>query len=228
MRGQPRERRGDAPAARGRRRRRCGSATAGSTSVVRTTTLTVLDRAPDRLDEAAAEYRLGWPPGGGAEIGLVVERAPSSRIAPAPVADASARRSRRRRAVTERLGSGAEVRCDHDLFDGVGAALPPRPAPAAHRDSGRLRALRRHPLVRGARSAATRLITALQVLPFEPDDRRGHAALPGPPHRPRGRRVHRPGARQDHPRAAGAARWPTAARSRSSPTTAPSTPRRCS
>ena len=135
----------------------------GLDEVIRTTTLT-FSPAPDRLDEAGAEYRLRLAPGGGTELDLVVA-ATVEPDAPAPVVTYG-EALRRRRTVTERL-AGAEVRCDHDLFavwvqrsrrdlhllltetpDGfVPYAGIPWYVAAFGRDA---------------------LITALQVLPFEP------------------------------------------------------------
>ena len=132
---------------------------------MRTTTLSFTP-APDRLDATGAEYRLVLKPGSSTEITVVASAA--SQPAPPPAALGYGEALRRRRAVTEPLDrGGTEVRSDHDLFavwvarsrrdlhllltetpDGFVpyAGIPWYVAPFG-RDA---------------------LITALQVLPFEP------------------------------------------------------------
>jgi glycogen debranching enzyme len=113
VRGHPRERRGVALPAR------IGVAEAelgyrGLDDVVRTTTL-AFSPAPDRLDAAGAEYRLVLKPGLSAEITMVASAALQPAAAPIPLGYGEA--LRRRRAVTESLDrGGTEVRSDHDLF----------------------------------------------------------------------------------------------------------------
>ena len=83
----------------------------GLDNVTRTTTLS-FSPAPDRLDETEAAYQLTLAPGGRAELTLVADAA-SPMEQPAPGYGEAVRR---RRAVAERLG-GAEVRSNHDLFE---------------------------------------------------------------------------------------------------------------
>jgi glycogen debranching enzyme len=135
----------------------------GLDDLTRTTTLT-FDPPPDRLDETGAEYRLTVAPGKSVELTVVVSAAVQPAAPPPALSYGEA--LRRRRAVAARLDS-AEVRSNHDLFevwversrrdlhlllteteDGFVpyAGIPWYVAPFG-RDS---------------------LITALQVLPFEP------------------------------------------------------------
>jgi len=162
VRGHPREHRGELlpPGVDGATVR---LAYRGLDKVIRATTL-AFSPAPDRLDESGAEYRLTLAPGASAELTLVVS-ATTEPDAPPPVLGYG-EALRRRRAVIERL-DGAEVRSNHDLFevwvarsrrdihllltetpDGMMpyAGIPWYVAPFG-RDA---------------------LITALQVLPFEP------------------------------------------------------------
>jgi glycogen debranching enzyme len=83
----------------------------GLDDLTRTTVLS-FSPPPDRLAETEAEYQLTLAPGGRAELTLVVDAA-APREPPAP---GYGEALRRRRAVTERLGS-AEVRSNHDLFE---------------------------------------------------------------------------------------------------------------
>jgi glycogen debranching enzyme len=85
----------------------------GLDDVTRTATLT-FSPPPERLDETGAEYRLTLAPGGSAELTLVVDAA--TQPEPSAPALGYGEALRRRRAVTERLG-GAEVRSNHDLFE---------------------------------------------------------------------------------------------------------------
>jgi glycogen debranching enzyme len=162
VRGHPRERRGELlPAVVSPTTVRL--AYRGLDKVIRTTTLT-FSPAPDRLDETGAEYRLTLAPGAGADLTLVATATTEPDV-PAPALD-YAEALRRRHDVTARL-DGAEVRSNHELFDlwvarsrrdlkllltetpdGVVpyAGIPWYVAPFG-RDA---------------------LITALQVLPFEP------------------------------------------------------------
>jgi glycogen debranching enzyme len=162
VRGHPRERRGELlPAVVDGATVRL--AYRGLDKVVRATTL-AFSPAPDRLDESSVEYRLTLAPGASVELTLVVS-ATTEPDAPPP-ARGYGEALRRRRAVLERL-DGAEMRSNHDLFevwvsrsrrdlhllltetpDGVMpyAGIPWYVA-AFGRDA---------------------LITALQVLPFEP------------------------------------------------------------
>jgi len=83
----------------------------GLDGVTRTTTL-AFSPPPDRLDDTAAEYQLTLAPGGRAELVMVADAAGAREPPPPSYGEAL----RRRRAVTERLGS-AEVRSNHDLFE---------------------------------------------------------------------------------------------------------------
>ena len=162
VRGHPREHRGELlpPGVDGATVR---LAYRGLDKVIRATTL-AFSPAPDRLDESGAEYRLTLAPGASVELTLVVSST-TEPDAPPPVRGYG-EALRRRRAVIERL-DGAEVRSNHDLFevwvarsrrdihllltetpDGMMpyAGIPWYVAPFG-RDA---------------------LITALQVLPFEP------------------------------------------------------------
>ena len=86
----------------------------GLDDVVRTTTLSFTP-APDRLDATGAEYRLVLKPGSSTEITVVASAA--CQPAPPPAALGYGEALRRRRAVTEPLDrGGTEVRSDHDLF----------------------------------------------------------------------------------------------------------------
>jgi len=162
VRGHPRERRGELlPAVVDGATVRL--AYRGLDKVIRATRL-AFSPVPDQLDESGAEYRLTLAPGASVELTLVVS-ATTEPDAPPP-AGGYGEALRRRRAVLERL-DGAEVRSNHDLFevwvtrsrrdlhllltetpDGMMpyAGIPWYVAPFG-RDA---------------------LITALQVLPFEP------------------------------------------------------------
>ncbi len=85
----------------------------GLDHVTRTATLT-FSPPPDRLDETDAEYRLSLAPGTTTELITVVDAAAAA--APPPRVLAYGEALRRRRAVAGRLG-GAEVRSNHDLFE---------------------------------------------------------------------------------------------------------------
>ncbi len=85
----------------------------GLDHVTRTATLT-FSPPPDRLDETGAEYRLSLAPGTTTELITVVNAATTT--APPPKVLAYGEALRRRRAVADRLG-GAEVRSNHDLFE---------------------------------------------------------------------------------------------------------------
>jgi glycogen debranching enzyme len=85
----------------------------GLDDVTRTATLT-FSPPPDRLDEAGVEYRLSLAPGASAELTVVVDAATAT--APPPKVRGYGETLRLRRAVTERLG-GAQVRSNHDLFE---------------------------------------------------------------------------------------------------------------
>jgi glycogen debranching enzyme len=85
----------------------------GLDEVTRTTRLW-FSPAPGRLDESMAEYRLTLTPGVPAELSLVAEAVTAAAAAVPPPSYGEA--LRRRRAVTERLGS-AEIRSNHDLFE---------------------------------------------------------------------------------------------------------------
>ena len=162
VRGHPRERRGELlPAVVDGATVRL--AYRGLDKVIRATRL-AFSPVPDQLDESGAEYRLTLAPGASVELTLVVS-ATTEPDTPPP-AGGYGEALRRRRAVLERL-DGAEVRSNHDLFevwvtrsrrdlhllltetpDGMMpyAGIPWYVAPFG-RDA---------------------LITALQVLPFEP------------------------------------------------------------
>jgi glycogen debranching enzyme len=112
VRGHPRERRGRSlPSEVDRARALLGYR--GLDDVVRTTTLS-FDPPPDHLDPASAEYRLSLAPGKTVELTLVACAALQP-AAPAP-ALGYGEALRQRRAVTARL-EGAEVRSNHDLFE---------------------------------------------------------------------------------------------------------------
>ena len=85
----------------------------GLDKITRTATLT-FSPPPDHLDEAGAEYRLTLAPGGSAELTLVVDAAVEPEPSPPVLGYGEA--LRRRRAVTARLG-GADIRSNHDLFE---------------------------------------------------------------------------------------------------------------
>ena len=85
----------------------------GLDDVTRTTTL-AFDPPPDRLDETGVEYRLTVAPGKSVELTVVASAAVHP--APTPPALGYGEALRRRRAVTARL-DGAEVRSNHDLFE---------------------------------------------------------------------------------------------------------------
>jgi glycogen debranching enzyme len=85
----------------------------GLDDVTRTTRL-AFSPAPDQLDETGAEYRLRLAPAGRAELTFVAEAVTAPRPSAPIVGYGEA--LRRRRAVTERL-TGAEVRSNHDLFE---------------------------------------------------------------------------------------------------------------
>ncbi|HEX6209584.1 MAG TPA: glycogen debranching N-terminal domain-containing protein [Methylomirabilota bacterium] len=85
----------------------------GLDDVTRTATLT-FSPPPDRLDEACAEYRLSLAPAATIELTAVVHATTEAAGLPRVLNYGEA--LRRRRAVTERLG-GAEVRSNHDLFE---------------------------------------------------------------------------------------------------------------
>jgi glycogen debranching enzyme len=85
----------------------------GLDHVTRTATLT-FSPPPDRLDETGAEYRLSLAPGTTTELITVVNAATAT--TPPPKVLAYGEALRRRRAVADRLG-GAEVRSNHDLFE---------------------------------------------------------------------------------------------------------------
>ena len=85
----------------------------GLDHVTRTATLT-FSPPPERLDETGAEYRLSLAPGTTTELITVVDAAAAA--APPPKVLAYGEALRRRRAVADRLG-GAEVRSNHDLFE---------------------------------------------------------------------------------------------------------------
>jgi glycogen debranching enzyme len=85
----------------------------GLDGVTRTATLTFTPQ-PHRLDESGAEYRVTLAPGASAEFTVVVDAA--TEPAPAPKVLGYGEALRQRRAVIERLG-GAEVRSNHDLFE---------------------------------------------------------------------------------------------------------------
>ena len=85
----------------------------GLDHVTRIATLT-FSPPPDRLDETGAEYRLSLAPGTTTELITVVDAAAAA--APPPKVLAYGEALRRRRAVADRLG-GAEVRSNHDLFE---------------------------------------------------------------------------------------------------------------
>jgi glycogen debranching enzyme len=85
----------------------------GLDHVTRSATLT-FSPPPDRLDETGAEYRLSLAPGTTTELITVVNAAAAA--APPPKVLAYGEALRRRRAVADRLG-GAEVRSNHDLFE---------------------------------------------------------------------------------------------------------------
>jgi glycogen debranching enzyme len=164
VRGHPRERRGEMLPPRAE----AGAVHLGYRGlddVTRTTTLTFTP-APYRLDAAGAEYRLTLAPGASVEVTVAVAAASQPGASPRTVGYGEA--LRRRRAVVDGLDrDAAEVRCAHDLFavwvarsrrdlhllltetpQGVVpyAGIPWYVAPFG-RDS---------------------LITAMQVLPFEP------------------------------------------------------------
>jgi len=113
VRGHPRDRRGvGLPARVGEAEVQLGYR--GLDEVVRTTTL-AFSPAPHRIDPAGAEYRLALKPGSSVEITLVVSAATAPRRPSAPLGYGEA--LRRRRAVAESLDrGGTEVRSDHDLF----------------------------------------------------------------------------------------------------------------
>jgi glycogen debranching enzyme len=135
----------------------------GLDDILRTTTLT-FDPPPERLDETTADYRLTVAPGKSVEL-TIVTSAGVHPAGPAPVLGYG-EALRRRRAVTERLG-GAEVRSNHDLFEVW--------VQRSRRDLHLLLTETEEGFVPYAgipwyvapfgRDA---LITALQVLPFEP------------------------------------------------------------
>jgi glycogen debranching enzyme len=85
----------------------------GLDEVTRTTRLSFAP-PPDRLDETGAEYRLTLAPAGRAELTCVATAVTEPDPLPPPLGYGEA--LRRRRAVTDRLG-GAEVRSNHDLFE---------------------------------------------------------------------------------------------------------------
>ena len=113
VRGHPRERRGvRLPARIGEAEAELGYR--GLDDVVRTTTL-AFSPAPDRLDATGADYRLLLKPGLSAEITVVASATSHPASVPIPLGYGEA--LRRRRAVTEPLDrGGTEVRTDHDLF----------------------------------------------------------------------------------------------------------------
>ncbi len=162
VRGHPRERRGQLlPAVVGQATVRL--AYRGLDKVIRITTLT-FSPPPDHLDETGAEYRLTLAPGACADLTLVATATTQPDV-PAPALDYG-EALRRRRDATARLGGG-EVRSNHELFDLWVAR--------SRRDLRLLLTETSDGVVPYAgipwyvapfgRDA---LITALQVLPFEP------------------------------------------------------------
>src|SRR6185503_909073 len=85
----------------------------GLDKIRRTATLT-FSPAPAQIDEAGVEYRLRLAPGASAELTLVVDAAVEPEPSPPVLGYGEA--LRRRRAVTARLG-GADIRSNHDLFE---------------------------------------------------------------------------------------------------------------
>jgi glycogen debranching enzyme len=162
VRGHPREHRGQGlPPEVERASVRLGYR--GLDGVTRTTAL-AFDPPPDRLDEASVEYRLTVAPGKSVELTAVV----SAGVAPAgpPPALSYGEALRRRREVTAHL-DGAEVRSNHDLFDVW--------VQRSRRDLHLLLTETEDGFVPYAgipwyvaAFGRDALITALQVLPFEP------------------------------------------------------------
>jgi glycogen debranching enzyme len=165
VRGRPRDRRGaslpaetDVGTVRLRYR--------GLDEVTRTTTLAFAP-PPDRLGEGQAEYRLTLAPGASAEI-MVVVTADEEEPAPPPRSLGYGEALRRRRGLTERLlEDGATIRTNHDLFDGWVAR--------SRRDLHLLLTETAEGPVPYAgipwyvaAFGRDAIITALQVLPFEP------------------------------------------------------------
>jgi glycogen debranching enzyme len=112
VRGHPRERRGRLlqPVVDGASVR---LAYRGLDDATRTATLT-FSPPPDRLDDTCVEYQLSLAPGTTAELTAVVGAA--TEVAPPRKVLGYGEALRQRRAVADRLG-GAEVRSNHDLFE---------------------------------------------------------------------------------------------------------------
>jgi glycogen debranching enzyme len=135
----------------------------GLDDVTRTTTL-AFDPPPDRLDETGVEYRLTVAPGKSVELTVVASAAVHPASTPPALGYGEA--LRRRRAVTARL-DGAEVRSNHDLFEVW--------VQRSRRDLHLLLTETEDGFVPYAgipwyvaAFGRDALITALQVLPFEP------------------------------------------------------------
>jgi glycogen debranching enzyme len=170
VRGHPRPRRGEMLPPRVDGRTVC-LGYRGLDDVVRTTTL-AFDPAPARLDADGAEYRLTLAPRERLEVGVVVtaSREPAR---PAPRILAFRDAAGRRRSTVERLAAeAARVRTSHDLFDhwlgrsrhDLHLLLTESPEGFVP-DAGIPWYVA--PFGRDA------LVSALQVLPFEPDIARG-------------------------------------------------------
>jgi glycogen debranching enzyme len=169
VRGLTRDRRGDAlPPERDDRTVRLSYR--GLDGVVRATQLR-FDPAPAALDEAAAEYRLPVPPGGRAEITVTISAVVEPSAPPDPLAWGEV--MQHRRALSERLAHrAAKLQTSHEylnhwlersrtdlhmlLTDTPEGLLPYAGIPWYVAPFGR-----------------DSLITALQVLPFEPEIARG-------------------------------------------------------
>jgi glycogen debranching enzyme len=162
VRGHPRERRGQSLSPQVDRTA-VRLAYRGLDDVVRTTVLT-FDPPPERLDDTTAEYRLLVAPGSRVELTTVISAAVQPALPPAPLGYGEA--LRRRRAVIERLG-GAEVRSNHDLFEvWVQRSRRDLHLLLSETDDGFVPYAGIPWYV--AAFGRDALITALQVLPFEP------------------------------------------------------------